>query len=82
MAGNAFATGHTHYLSYFVSHSRGLQVAVCGTAIDRSEHSCEATCPTCRAWLRDEEMDAQETAAALEREFPGHGYGQMFGGGK
>jgi hypothetical protein len=67
---NRFATGHTHYLAAFVFHARGLQVAVCGTAIEKSEHSCTPSCEKCAAWLADEAADFKATVEALDAEFP------------
>ena len=76
---NAFATGHTHYLAAFVFHARGLQVAACGTAIEKSEHSCTPSCEKCAAWLVQDAQEYAETIAALDAEFPQDGIAARYG---
>ena len=60
----------THYLAPFVVSRRQLQRAVCGVFIDAAHHSNDATCPDCRAWLEKSAVEDEQTALAIEDEFP------------
>lgn len=60
----------THYIPAFTTVIRGQQLAACDTVTDMRSHSVEPTCPACQAYLTRTAEEDQETALALEAEFP------------
>lgn len=60
----------THYIPIFTTLYHGQQRAVCGETVNQWQHSAEPSCPACLAYLLAERDEDEETAVALEREFP------------
>lgn len=60
----------THYIPFFTTRRHGLQRAACGEPVDRRQHSCEPECPECAAWLAADAVETNQTAKALEAEYP------------
>lgn len=61
----------THYLPVFTTRGPGhTQLAICGTYITVHRHSTEPTCPDCAALIVKKDAEDEETAKALEAEFP------------
>ena len=58
----------THYIPAFTTVHQRLQMAVCGKIIDQREHSAEATCPRCAAWIDADEKEAAALSALWDRE--------------
>lgn len=60
----------THYIPAFTTRYHGQQRAVCGEYVSQARHSVEPTCQPCAAYLTSQAAEDEETALALEAEFP------------
>ena len=66
----AFGAAMTHYIPFFTVTRQGLQLSACEQWVTPKQHSAEPTCAICAAFLIAETKDYEETAEALEQEFP------------
>ena len=49
----------THYIPAFTRENGRQREAACGAWVRRAEHSCEPSCPTCKAYLESETADTR-----------------------
>ena len=60
----------THYITFFTVSRHGREWAACGQWVTPKQHSVEPTCAACVAYVLADAKDYEETAEALEQEFP------------